>query len=43
MALGNKGFEDLALMIDSAPKIADLAVDADEDLIQTPTPFGPGT
>ena len=42
-APGNIGFEDFALLIDGAPKIVDLAVDADENLVQMPTPLWPRT
>lgn len=40
-ALGNKRFEAFAFMVDGAPKIMDLTVDADEHLIQMPTPLRP--
>jgi hypothetical protein len=42
-ALVNIGFEDFAFMVDGASKIVDLAVDADEHLIQMPAPLRPGT
>src|SRR5271166_4504400 len=34
------GFQNLALVIDSPPEIAELAVDLHKDLIQMPTPLG---
>src|ERR1019366_8382724 len=36
--LGDKGFQDLALVIDGAPEIAHLAVDFDVDLVAMPFP-----
>jgi hypothetical protein len=42
-ALGNKGFEDFAFMVDGTPKVVDLAVDANKHFIQMPTPLRPGT
>jgi hypothetical protein len=41
-ALGNIGFEDFALLVDSAPKIVDLAIDADKHFVQMPAPLRPG-
>ena len=37
--LGDKAFQHLALMIDSAPKIVPLAVDLYEHLVEVPAPF----
>src|SRR5208282_3343449 len=36
---GSHGFQDLALVVDGAPKIAELAVDLHEHLIQMPAPL----
>src|SRR5580700_4145685 len=36
---GSNRFQDLALMVDCAPQIAELAVDLDEHLIQMPAPL----
>ena len=38
-ALGDIGLEDFALLVDGASKIVDLAVDADENLVQMPAPL----
>jgi hypothetical protein len=37
------GFEDFAFMIDDAPKIMELAVDADKHFVQMPAPLRPGS
>src|SRR5271157_6319275 len=37
---GDHRFQNLALVIDSPPEIAELAVDLHKDLIQMPTPLG---
>ena len=37
---GDHGFQNLAFVIDSPPKIAELAVDLHKHLIQMPTPLG---
>ena len=42
-ALGDIGLEDFALLVDGAPKIMDLAIDADKHFIQMPAPLRPST
>ena len=38
--LGDEGLQHLPLMIDRAPEVAHLTVDADVDLVQVPSPMG---